>query len=108
LLSSVGQDKHSPGHETEKAEQLRLLSLRSKKQERWFLLLQCHALPESLCSTLFATVYKSPAEGGFQAFCFFALGFWGLGFGGFWIGLWLDSFALGFLVWEALGREKNY
>jgi hypothetical protein len=21
---------------------------------------------------------------------------------------WLDSFALGFLVWEAFGKEKNY
>jgi hypothetical protein len=29
--------------------------------------------------------------------------FWGLGF----LGHWLDSFALGFLVWEAFGREKN-
>jgi hypothetical protein len=28
-------------------------------------------------------------------------------FGGF-IGLWLGSFALGFLVWEAFRREKNY
>jgi hypothetical protein len=28
------------------------------------------------------------------------------GFLGF--GLCLDSFALGFLVWEAFGREKNY
>jgi hypothetical protein len=34
----------------------------------------------------------------------FALGFLGLGF---W-GLWLDHFALGSLVWEAFGREKNY
>jgi hypothetical protein len=25
-----------------------------------------------------------------------------------WLGLWLDSFGLGFLVWEAFGREKNY
>jgi hypothetical protein len=30
-------------------------------------------------------------------------GFLGLGF----LGLWLDSFALDFLVWEAFGREKN-
>jgi hypothetical protein len=29
--------------------------------------------------------------------------FWGLGF----LGHWIDSFALGFLVWEAFGREKN-
>jgi hypothetical protein len=35
-------------------------------------------------------------------------GLWGLGFFGFWHGLWLDSFALGFLMWEAFGREKNY
>jgi hypothetical protein len=39
----------------------------------------------------------------------FAFGFWfgglfGLGF----LELWLDSFALGFLVWEAFGWEKNY
>jgi hypothetical protein len=27
---------------------------------------------------------------------------------GFYFGLWLGSFALGFLVWEAFGREKNY
>jgi hypothetical protein len=40
----------------------------------------------------------------------FAFGFW---FGGLlraWVfgELCLDSFALGFLVWEAFGREKNY
>jgi hypothetical protein len=31
-------------------------------------------------------------------------GFLGLGV----LGLWLDSFALGFLVWEAFVRKKNY
>jgi hypothetical protein len=56
-------------------------------------------LSENCCSTLFAAVYKRPQkEGG--GLLLFALGFY--------FGLWLDSFALGFLVWEAFGREKNY
>jgi hypothetical protein len=54
-------------------------------------------LPESLCSNLFAAVFKRPSEGGLRAFAF-----------GFYFGLWLDSFALGFLVWVAFGKEKNY
>jgi hypothetical protein len=37
----------------------------------------------------------------------FALGFLGLGFLGLWLGLWFDSLALGFLVWETFGREKD-
>jgi hypothetical protein len=101
---------HILGHETEKAEQLPLLSLPSQKQEHRFLLLQCHTLPKTLCSTPFAAV-KRPTEGGLSFFFFrflplpFALeGFWGLCF----LGFWLDSFALGFSVWEALGRDKNY
>jgi hypothetical protein len=47
-----------------KAEQLGLLSLLSEKQEHRFLLLQRHAPPQSLCSTLFASVYERPTEGG--------------------------------------------
>jgi hypothetical protein len=50
------------------AEQLFLLScLCSAKQEGRFLLLQCHAPPQSLCSTLFAAVYKRPTERGLEA-----------------------------------------
>jgi hypothetical protein len=45
-------------------------------------------------------------EEGLFAFCLWLLIWRALGLG-FW-GLWLDSFALGFLVWEAFGREKNY
>jgi hypothetical protein len=45
-------------------------------------------LPESLCSTLLATVYKRPAEGGLGA-CVFAFGFC---FGGF--------FGLLLLLWD--------
>jgi hypothetical protein len=44
------------------------------------------------------------------SFCFLPLaleGFLGLGFLGLWLGFWLDSFALGFLMWETFGREKN-
>jgi hypothetical protein len=43
-------------------------------------------------------------EGGFKAFLFFDFGFC---FGGF-LEIWLLAFALGFFVWEAFGREKNY
>jgi hypothetical protein len=55
-------------------------------------------------------VYKRPTEGGLGAFCFLPLAFalegsLGLRFLG--LELWLDSFALGFLVWEAFGREKS-
>jgi hypothetical protein len=56
-------------------------------------------------SALFDAVYKRPAEGMLQDFCFLPLaleGFLSLGF----LGLWLDSFALGFLVWEAFGRKR--
>jgi hypothetical protein len=71
--------------------------LHSEEQECRFLLLQCHATPESFCSTLFATVYKRPPEGGLGAFCFLPLAFgledfWGLGF--------LGSFALILLLWD--------
>jgi hypothetical protein len=61
------------------AEQLHRLSLRSEKQERRFLLLQCHAPPQSLCSTLFAAVYKRTVEGGpedFWGFGLLLLAFW--------------------------------
>jgi hypothetical protein len=39
-------------------------------------------------------------------FCFLPWGFLGLGFLALWLGLWLGSFALGFLAWEDFGREK--
>jgi hypothetical protein len=52
---------------------------------------------------LFIKGPKSRA-GGFLPLAFGLKGFLGLGF----LGIWLDSFALGFLVWEAFGREKNY
>jgi hypothetical protein len=102
-----------------KAEQLCLLSLRSEKQELRFLLLQCHAPPQSLCSTLFAAVYKRPTEGGRGAFAFafwgFTLGFWAFFawlrafcfVGLFAFEYWEEAFTLGLLVWEAFGREKN-
>jgi hypothetical protein len=82
------------------AEQLSLLSLHSEKQESY----NVTPLPESLCFTLFAAVYKRPPEGGLGAFCFLPLASI-LGFG-LCFSLW--AFALGFLVWEAFGREKNY
>jgi hypothetical protein len=54
-------------------------------------------------------------EEGLEAFAFcqglFAFCLWLFaleGFFGFWFGLWLCSFALDFLVWEAFGRENNY
>jgi hypothetical protein len=80
-----------------------LLSLCSEKQELRFLLLQCHAPSQE---PLLHLVCHWPAEGGLQAFCFLPLaleGFGGLSF----LRLWLDSFALGFLVWEAFEREKD-
>jgi hypothetical protein len=62
--------------------------------------------PSPRGSTLFAAIYKRPAEGRLGLFCFFPLGLWGLGFLG--VLAWaLASFALTFLVWEAFGREKN-
>jgi hypothetical protein len=51
-------------------------------------------LPKSLCSTLVAAVYKRPAEGGLEAFCFLPWGFGGLGFWDFGLG-----FGLIFLLW---------
>jgi hypothetical protein len=45
-----------------------------------------------------------PAEGGLGTFCFLPLAFT-LGFG---LGFLPWAFAVGFLVWEAFGREKNY
>jgi hypothetical protein len=43
---------------------------------------------------------------GCEAFCLWLL-LWGFGFGfGLSFSLW--ALALGFLVWEAFGREKNY
>jgi hypothetical protein len=59
----------------------------SEKQEYRFLLLQCHTPPQSLCSTLFASVYKRPTEGGLGGFFAFAFdvyfGLWRV------LGLWL-------------------
>jgi hypothetical protein len=52
------------------------------------------SLPESLCSTLFAAVYKRPAEGGLKAFCLLPLAFT-LGFG---LGLLLWAFWCGKLL----------
>jgi hypothetical protein len=64
--------------------------------------------------------YKRPLEEeeGLSAFAFsgFTLGFWDFGlcslafcFGGlFSFECWEEAFTLGFFVWEAVGREKNY
>jgi hypothetical protein len=59
-------------------------------------------LPESLWFILFAAVVPLKEGLGLLLFVF------GFCFGFFLKGIWLDSFALGFLVWEAFGREKNY
>jgi hypothetical protein len=56
-----------------------LSCLLSEKQEHRFLLLQCHAPPESLSFTLFTTGYKRPAEGGLEVF---------------WLLLWVFHFGL--------------
>jgi hypothetical protein len=60
------------------------------------------SLPMILCSRLFATVYERPAEGQKEdlRFLLFAFRFCFEGF----FGLWLLAFALGFWVWEALGK----
>jgi hypothetical protein len=51
----VGLDQHSPGNETEKAgTQVSPVTMS----------------PRSLCTTLFAAVYKRPTEGGLGAFAF--------------------------------------
>jgi hypothetical protein len=52
-------------------------------------------LPESLCSTLFATVYKRPLEGGLRAFAFCLLGFY---FGDLLFGAFLWAFWCGKLL----------
>jgi hypothetical protein len=79
-------------------------------------------LPENCCSTLFASVYKRPTEGGLGALVFafwvFTLGFWAFRlfawlltfcFGGlFAFEYWEEAFTLGLLVWEAFESEKNY
>jgi hypothetical protein len=64
------------------------------------------SLPMSLCSSLFAAVYKRPTEGLKEGvrFLLFAFGFCFEGF----FGLCLLAFALGFFVWEVFVREKNY
>jgi hypothetical protein len=54
----------------------------SEKQERRFLLLQCHG-EQSHCSTLFASVYKRTTKGGLEVF-------------GLWLLLWALAFTLGF------------
>jgi hypothetical protein len=66
------------------------------------------SLPKSRCSTLFMTVCQSPLKKK-EGLLLLA---WAFGFG-FYYGLLLWDvrlllFALGFMVWEALGREKNY
>jgi hypothetical protein len=55
----------------------------SEKQKCKFLLLQCHTPSKSLCSTLFAVVYKKPLN---EAFCFLPLAF-------------TVGFELGLLLW---------
>jgi hypothetical protein len=59
------------------------------------------SLPKSRSSTLFSAVHERSAEGGL-GFLLFPFGFC---FGEFLEAL---AFALGFLVWEVFGREKNY
>jgi hypothetical protein len=68
--------------------------LASEKQERRFLLLQCHYPPQSLCSTLFADVYKRPLKEGL-GFCFLPLAFALEGFLGFGLVLLLWAFWCG-------------
>jgi hypothetical protein len=97
----VGRDEHSLGHETEKAEQLLLLNLNSENGKAGFFCYNVTPLPESLCSTLFATVYKRAAERRVGAFAF-----------SLWLELWgffgdLDlAFALGFGVRSFLKRKR--
>jgi hypothetical protein len=87
LFLRIGQDRHSPSTKQKKAEQLHLLSFHSEKQEHRFLLLQCHALPESLCSTLFASIYKRPLKDSWGFFfCLLGLYFGLFGVETFWKG----------------------
>jgi hypothetical protein len=55
--------------------------------------------------------YKRPLkeEEGLSAFWGFTLAFGLFALGGFFVfEYWEEDFTLGFLVWEAFGREKNY
>jgi hypothetical protein len=59
-------------------------------------------LPESLCSTLFATVYERSTEGGLGAFAFCLLGLY-FGLSDFLLGFWL--FALGGFLPLNIGKR---
>jgi hypothetical protein len=79
----------------------------SEKQERRFLLLQCH-VPKNCCSTLFAPVYKRPAKGGLGAFDFLPWAFWAWVFWGFGLILLLWDFWCGkFLEGKKLTEGKR-
>jgi hypothetical protein len=112
LLSPEGQDRYSPDQETEKsriAVSPKLAFIEAGIQVSP-VIMSCPSipLPKSLCSTLFAAVYKRPSEGGLEGFLLFCL--WLFGLESFsdlsFLGLWLDSFALGFLVWESFKKGK--
>jgi hypothetical protein len=72
--------------------------LHSEKQERRFLLLQCRTPPKSLCSTLFAAIYKRP-EGGLEtSLALVWRAFWAWVFEGFGLILSLWAFWCGKLL----------
>jgi hypothetical protein len=112
LLSSVGQDRHSPCHETEKSRTAASpkLAFREAGTQVSPVKMSRPSLRASAppCLPLFI---KGRLKEGVLIFAFCLLplvfgleGLLGLGV----LGLWLDSFALGFLVWEAFVRKKNY
>jgi hypothetical protein len=89
------------------AEQLFLLNcLCSEKQEAGFSCYNVMPLPRASAPPCLPLFIKGPLKGGLGTFAFCLWLFALEGFLGF--GLWLGTFALGFLVWEVFGREKNY
>jgi hypothetical protein len=72
LLLPVGRDRHSTGLKTEKSRTAASPKFAFRETGRQFSpVTMSHC--KSLCSILFATVYKRPTEGGLKALCFLPL-----------------------------------
>jgi hypothetical protein len=94
LRLSINQDWHIPGHRRGKCRTAACKLFRFREAGMQVSpVIMSH--PKNRCSTLFTTGYKRFTEGGHQAF--------GLRLLVFALGL----FALGFLMWEAFGRERT-
>jgi hypothetical protein len=102
LLLPIGQDRHSPGHETEisRTAASPKFAFREAGTQVSPVTMSHPSLRTSAppCLPLFIKELLKEDRGFF----------WGFGF---WLLLWdmeLLPFALDFLLWEAFGREENY